>query len=230
MSKSILRRTINYETMDESRNMSTFFARLVSLWVVLISLTLTSLGSAGLAYAQGTAVPDAGTVSQTQTTQPSQTVSADAYSYKMGADDKIRVIVFGEPDLSGEFVVNGQGTVALPLIGEVKAVGLTVRELQEQYAAVLREGYLKDPRVSIEVLTFRPFYVLGEVSRPGEYPYVNGMTVMNAIARAQGFTYRANKKKVYIKSANSAEERAVDLTQTLTVQPGDTIRVTERYF
>ncbi|WP_189485174.1 polysaccharide biosynthesis/export family protein [Asticcacaulis endophyticus] len=210
--------------------MSTFFARLVSLWVVLISLTLTSLGSAGLAYAQGTAVPDAGTVSQTQTTQPSQTVSADAYSYKMGADDKIRVIVFGEPDLSGEFVVNGQGTVALPLIGEVKAVGLTVRELQEQYAAVLREGYLKDPRVSIEVLTFRPFYVLGEVSRPGEYPYVNGMTVMNAIARAQGFTYRANKKKVYIKSANSAEERAVDLTQTLTVQPGDTIRVTERYF
>jgi polysaccharide export outer membrane protein len=216
--------------MDESRNMSTFFARLVSLWVVLISLTLTGLGSAGLAYAQGTAVPDAGTVSQTQTTQPSQTVSADAYSYKMGADDKIRVIVFGEPDLSGEFVVNGQGTVALPLIGEVKAVGLTVRELQEQYAAVLREGYLKDPRVSIEVLTFRPFYVLGEVSRPGEYPYVNGMTVMNAIARAQGFTYRANKKKVYIKSANSAEERAVDLTQTLTVQPGDTIRVTERYF
>ncbi len=210
--------------------MSTFFARLVSLWVVLISLTLTGLGSAGLAYAQGTAVPDAGTVSQTQTTQPSQTVSADAYSYKMGADDKIRVIVFGEPDLSGEFVVNGQGTVALPLIGEVKAVGLTVRELQEQYAAVLREGYLKDPRVSIEVLTFRPFYVLGEVSRPGEYPYVNGMTVMNAIARAQGFTYRANKKKVYIKSANSAEERAVDLTQTLTVQPGDTIRVTERYF
>ncbi|WKL58592.1 polysaccharide biosynthesis/export family protein [Asticcacaulis sp. ZE23SCel15] len=210
--------------------MSTFFARLVSLWVVLISLTLTGLGSAGLAYAQGTAVPDAGTVSQTQTTQPSQTVGADAYSYKMGADDKIRVIVFGEPDLSGEFVVNGQGTVALPLIGEVKAVGLTVRELQEQYAAVLREGYLKDPRVSIEVLTFRPFYVLGEVSRPGEYPYVNGMTVMNAIARAQGFTYRANKKKVYIKSANSAEERAVDLTQTLTVQPGDTIRVTERYF
>jgi protein involved in polysaccharide export with SLBB domain len=214
--------------------MSTFFARLVSLWVVVISLTLTGLGTAGLAYGQGTETPGGGTVSQTQTyqtqTPQTQTVSADAYSYKMGADDKIRVIVFGEPNLSGEFVVNGQGTVALPLIGEIKAAGLTVTELQDKYAAVLREGYLKDPRVSIEVLTFRPFYVLGEVSRPGEYPYVNGMTVMNAIARAQGFTYRANKKKVYIKSANSAEERAVELTQTLTVQPGDTIRVTERYF
>ncbi|OYW82908.1 MAG: polysaccharide biosynthesis protein [Asticcacaulis sp. 32-58-5] len=192
------------------------------------------MGVAGLAYAQdnphvnNSQASSQGAVSQSVT--PSQTVSADTYRYRMGADDKIRVIVFGEPDLSGEFVVNGQGTVALPLIGEIKASGLTVTELQDQYAAVLREGYLKDPRVSIEVLTFRPFYVLGEVSRPGEYPYVNGMTVMNAIARAQGFTYRANKKRIYIKSADSTEERAVELTQTLTVQPGDTIRVAERYF
>ncbi|WAC47021.1 polysaccharide biosynthesis/export family protein [Asticcacaulis sp. SL142] len=128
-------------------------------------MTLTGLGTAGLAYAQGTETQGAGAVSQTQTyqaqTPQTQTVSADAYSYKMGADDKIRVIVFGEPNLSGEFVVNGQGTVALPLIGEIKAAGLTVTELQDKYAAVLREGYLKDPRVSIEVLTFRPFYVLG---------------------------------------------------------------------
>ncbi|WAC47032.1 polysaccharide export protein [Asticcacaulis sp. SL142] len=201
----------------------------------MATILMVSVGSGGLAFAQiqaqtQTSASESAAQVAPVTTLSTAVASVDAYKYKMGADDKIRVIVFGEPDLSGEFVVNGQGTVALPLIGEVKAMGLSVRELQEQYAAVLREGYLKDPRVSIEILTFRPFYVLGEVSRPGEYPYVNGMTVMNAVARAQGFTYRANKKKVYIKSADSAEERAVDLTQTLTVQPGDTIRVTERYF
>nr|WP_303649608.1 polysaccharide biosynthesis/export family protein [Asticcacaulis machinosus] len=190
---------------------------------------MITLGMASHAQAQ---VAGAQTAPEAQGAPPASAAlaSADAYRYIMGADDKIRVIVFGEPDLSGEFVVNGQGTVALPLIGEVKAAGLTVTQLQEQYASVLREGYLKDPRVSIEVLTFRPFYVLGEVSLPGEYPYVNGMTVMNAVARAQGFTYRANKKKVFIKSATTEQERAVELTSTLTVQPGDTIRVAERYF
>jgi polysaccharide export outer membrane protein len=203
------------------------------IFFVLATILMVSVGAGGVAFAQSqiqTSASEPVPQMAPATTSSTAVASVDAYKYKMGADDKIRVIVFGEPDLSGEFVVNGQGTVALPLIGEVKAMGLSIRELQEQYAAVLREGYLKDPRVSIEVLTFRPFYVLGEVSRPGEYPYVNGMTVMNAVARAQGFTYRANKKKVYIKSADSIEERAVDLTQTLTVQPGDTIRVTERYF
>lgn len=202
------------------------------IFSVLAAVLMVSVGG-GMANAQAQGTASASEpVPQTTPMAASSTAvaSVDAYSYKMGADDKIRVIVFGEPDLSGEFVVNGQGTVALPLIGEVKAQGLTVSQLQEQYAAVLREGYLKDPRVSIEVLTFRPFYVLGEVSRPGEYPYVNGMTVMNAVARAQGFTYRANKKKVYIKSADAPEERAVELTTTLTVQPGDTVRVAERYF
>ncbi|MDC7676459.1 polysaccharide biosynthesis/export family protein [Asticcacaulis machinosus] len=195
--------------------MATVFAKILSLWAVVITLAMSGLAVAPPVLAQ------------TETSAP---VSADNYRYRMGADDKIRVIVFGEPDLSGEFVVNGEGKVALPLIGEVRAAGLTVTELQDQYAGVLREGYLKDPRVSIEVLTFRPFYILGEVSQPGEYPYTNGLTVMNAVARAQGFTYRANKKKVFIKSAGSTEEREVELTTGLTIQPGDTIRVAERYF
>ena len=199
------------------------------IFSVFLMILMVSVGGGVQALAQATTAESA--PQTVAAPAPSAALAnADAYRYPMGSDDKIRVIVFGEPDLSGEFVVNGEGKVALPLIGEVKAAGLTVTELQEQYAGVLRQGYLKDPRVSIEVLTFRPFYVLGEVSRPGEYPYVNGMTVMNAVARAQGFTYRANKKKVYIKSADAEQERVVELTSTLTVQPGDTIRVAERYF
>ena len=207
--------------------MATVIAKLVSLWVMFLTLGLFGLG-ANLGVPSAAMAQASGVSATAQAVSPVD--SADTYRYRMGADDKIRVIVFGEPNLSGEFVVNGEGKVALPLIGEVKAAGLTVTELQDQYAGVLREGYLKDPRVSIEVLTFRPFYILGEVSQPGEYPYTNGLTVMNAVARAHGFTYRANKKKVFIKSAGATEEREVELTTSLTIQPGDTIRVAERYF
>ena len=152
------------------------------------------------------------------------------HHYKLGASDRVRIIVYGEPDLSGEFVVSGTGKLSLPLIGEVQGADLTISELQDEIAAKLREGYLKDPRVSAEVLTFRPFYILGEVSKPGEYPYSDGLTVLIAVAEASGFTYRAEKRKVFIKHANDAREIEVPLTQTVPVEPGDTIRIGERYF
>jgi polysaccharide export outer membrane protein len=150
--------------------------------------------------------------------------------YHLGANDKIRVITFGEESLTGEFFIGGSGKVSLPLIGEVNAEGLSIPEFQKEVEAKLKDGYLKDPHVSVEVLTYRPFYILGEVNKPGEYPFSNGLTVMNAVATANGFTYRANDKKVFIKRVDSKEEQEFPLTSTLLVAPGDTIRIAERYF
>jgi protein involved in polysaccharide export with SLBB domain len=151
--------------------------------------------------------------------------------YKLGSGDKLRISTFGEESLTGEFVVSGTGQVSIPLLGEISAVGLTAREFQARMEAALRQGdFLKDPRVTVEVLTYRPFYILGEVNKPGEYPYTNGLTVLNAVATAEGFTYRANKKKVMIKRAADEKEEDFELTGTTPVAPGDTIRIPERFF
>lgn len=150
--------------------------------------------------------------------------------YRLGAGDKIRVIVFGEESLSGQFVVSGNGKVALPLVGDVSAADRTVTQFQENVQAALREGYLKDPKVSVEVLTYRPFYILGEVNRPGEYPYSSGLTVLNAVATAGGFTYRAQTKRVFIRRNAETKESSYDLTSQTPVAPGDTIRIGERFF
>ncbi len=150
--------------------------------------------------------------------------------YTLGVGDELRVIVFGEDNLSGEFVVDSSGSVSLPLIGEVLASGQTLREFQKAVEARLLDGYLKDPRVSMDVLNFRPFYILGEVGNSGEYPYANGLTVLNAVATAGGFTYRANKKAVFIKRAGELTEVRYPLTVSTPVQPGDTIRIAERLF
>lgn len=150
--------------------------------------------------------------------------------YQLGSSDKLKVTVFGEPELSGEFVVDGQGFVSLPLIGDIKVEGLSVREFQRLAEQRFGDGYLREPRVSAEVINYRPYYILGEVTRPGEYPYTSGLTVMNAIATAEGFTYRANKRYVMIKAIEDGQEIRVELTPTTKVQPGDTIRVMERFF
>jgi protein involved in polysaccharide export with SLBB domain len=150
--------------------------------------------------------------------------------YRMGSGDKIRVITFGEEALTGEFSIGGSGMVSLPLIGEVKAAGLSVSEFQGQVESKLKEGYLKEPRVSVEVLNYRPFYILGEVEKPDTYPYTNGLTVLNAVATAGGFTYRANTKRVFIKRSDSTVEQEFPLSTSTLVAPGDTIRVGERFF
>lgn len=150
--------------------------------------------------------------------------------YRLGSGDKIRVITFGEESLTGEFYVGGSGKVALPLVGEVDAKGLTPLEFQKAVETKLKDGYLKEPRVSVEVLNYRPFYILGEVTKPGEYPYTNGLTVLNAVATANGFTYRANTKRVFIKRADSPQEQEYPLTSMTAVAPGDTIRIAERFF
>ena len=166
-----------------------------------------------------------------QSSAPSTAVSDNVtYEYRLGSGDKIRLTVFGEPDLSGNFVVSGDGKVSLPLIGEIGAAGSTTSELQDSIATALKAGYLQNPRVNVEVMNFRPYYIMGEVNKPGQYDFSNGMTVERAVATASGYTYRADHKKVYIKHANQDREETVSAGSQVLVAPGDTIRVPERYF
>ena len=157
-------------------------------------------------------------------------MSAAAPTYKLGAGDKLRITTFDEPSLTGEFTIGDGGVLPFPLLGQVQAGGLTVAELRLSLESALRQGYLKEPRVSVEVLNYRPYYILGEVSKPGQFAYSDGLTVLNAVAAAGGFTYRANTKRVHIKRANENREVSLPLTATVPVNPGDTIRIGERYF
>jgi polysaccharide export outer membrane protein len=155
-------------------------------------------------------------------------VTFDSRDYRLGVGDMLRVTVYNEPNLSGEFQVASTGDVNLPQIGGVPAEGRTVSELEDSAEEKLREGYLKSPNVTIEVLNFRPFYILGEVNAPGSYPYVNGMTILNAIALGGGFTYRASQDTVLLKRAGSESEISVSVDTP--VLPGDVVTVEERFF
>jgi polysaccharide export outer membrane protein len=150
--------------------------------------------------------------------------------YVLGPGDRIRVIVFGEEQMSGEFQVNPQGGVAMPLINEVRAIGLTLRQFEDALEARLSDGYLVEPRVSVDVLNFRPFYIFGEVQQPQAYPYTNGLNVVNAIATAGGFTPNADQRRVFIWRAGAAQEEEVALSAAVEVKPGDTIRVAKAVF
>lgn len=156
--------------------------------------------------------------------------SLPTYSYPLSGGDKLRVAVFGAPQLGGDFTVNGAGTIALPLIGEVEVKGLTSTQLQERIAKELADGYVKQPKVSVEVLNTRPYYILGEVNKPGEYAFADGLTIEAAVAQAGGYTYRAKTKEVTIKHASETTASRYPVTPSTAVAPGDTIRVQERWF
>jgi protein involved in polysaccharide export with SLBB domain len=150
--------------------------------------------------------------------------------YRLAAGDTVRVTVYGHEDLSGEFEVDGTGRISLPLIRDVDAEGHSLQELEEIITAKLSPDYLKEPRVSAEVLDYRPFYIIGEVSEPGSYPYVNGMTVINAVAVAGGFTYRARKSRIRIVRESGDGTLELDVSNDTIVMPGDVIEVPERFF
>jgi protein involved in polysaccharide export with SLBB domain len=153
------------------------------------------------------------------------------HDYKLGPGDKVRVNVFGEQALSGEFIVANNGAVAVPLIGEVPAGGLTPTAFQTAVQEKLSAtGMVKDPKVSADVIAYRPYYILGEVSKPGQYPYAIGLTVTKAVATAGGFTYRANDREVFITREGTGQEVPLNLTAASWIGPGDTIRVAERHF
>ena len=152
-------------------------------------------------------------------------------TYRLGPGDQLRVLVFGEDQLTGEFRVDDQGRIAMPLIGSVEAAGRSPKELETDVAGALSRGdYLKTPRVTVEVTAYRPIFVLGEVSKPGQYPYQPGMTFLTAVAVAGGFTYRAVEE--YGSIVRTVENRAVTgrIDQRSFLAPGDVVQVLERYF
>jgi protein involved in polysaccharide export with SLBB domain len=156
--------------------------------------------------------------------------SAAETSPKLQPGEKIKVTVFGEDRLSGEFEIDPAGFVSLPLAGTIKAAGLSKPELEQELAKKFRGEYLRNPKVTVDVSSFRPFYMLGEVGRPGEYAYKSGLNVMSAIALAGGSTYRANRNNILIQHAGEAGFREYPLSPTIPVFPGDLIRLPERYF
>jgi protein involved in polysaccharide export with SLBB domain len=167
----------------------------------------------------------------------SETVSAfaadtpqQAIMLPLAAGDKIRVTVYGEDRISGEYQIDPDGLISLPLAGTIRAAGLTKPALETALADKLAGKYLRNPKVTVDVVNFRPFYVLGEVQKPGEYPYRSGLNVLSAIAIAGGTTYRANASKVYIQRFGSTDLIEFDQSPMTTVMPGDVVRVPERYF
>lgn len=156
--------------------------------------------------------------------------NAQAIAYRLGTGDKLHIAVFGADKFSGDYTVAPDGNIALPLVGNVHAAGLTIPQLHKAVVALLGNGYVKDPRVTIVASDLRPYYILGEVNKPGRYSYMPDLTVMDAVATAQGFTYRADMSTIYIRHARQPSEKEYPLTSTTMVEPGDTIRVTQRYF
>ncbi|WP_448187876.1 polysaccharide biosynthesis/export family protein [Azospirillum sp. sgz301742] len=155
---------------------------------------------------------------------------AEAGEYKLGPGDAVRIVVFGEDQLSGEFKVDGSGTLAMPLVGQVNAKGKTTRDLEKDIARRLERGYVKNAKVSAEVINFRPFFILGEVRNPGQYPYVNGMTALSAVAAAGGYTYRAQDQYVLVTRGRDPEKKMYKAPITAPVFPDDVLRIPERYF
>ena len=151
-------------------------------------------------------------------------------AYVLGSGDRVLITVFGEPDLSGEFQIDGQGTFPMGLVGTVAAAGMSPRALEQHLVTLYRDGYLVNPQIGVEVLNFRPFFILGEVRQPGSFAYREGLTVLNAVALAGGFTYRADDDDIEITRGGDTSRPPEEATLETLVQPGDLITVTERLF
>jgi polysaccharide export outer membrane protein len=152
-------------------------------------------------------------------------------SNKLGPNDRLKITVFGQPTLTGEYTLDGNGVLAFPLIGNVPANGVTTNQLQQAIAAKLEPDYLVNPNVSAEIVNRRPFYVIGEVQKPGNYPYVSDITAVNAIAMAGGFTRRARKNDFYIRRLDKdGKVVRIEANAGTVLQAGDTLEVRERLF
>lgn len=190
--------------------MQKFFTSMIL--IVRVALIVATCGSCSPMRGGGMPLPDAG-------------------PYRLDSGDRLRVVVFGQEDMSGEYAVDGSGFISMPLINQVQARGRTVTEIEKEIAQRLESGnLLVNPSISVQVAQFRPFFVLGEVRQPGQFPYVEGMTVITAVAIAGGFTYRAETDHYTITRTVDGQTVEARGEKTTVVQPGDVILVNERYF
>lgn len=196
-----------------------YFARTL---VVLMSVFFAGCSGSGLEPSL------AGAPSDIRTAAIGVPPSAEAARLEKG--DKIGVVVFNEKELSGEFLVDSTGSIAFPLVGEVQVAGLTAREAEQRLTQKLNGRYLINPRVSVEILSQRPVYVMGEVAKAGEYPYRAGLNVVSAVALAGGFSPRAATGTVTIRRHGQSQAEQVPAQPNIPVFPGDLITVHERLF
>jgi len=150
--------------------------------------------------------------------------------YRLDAGDKLRVVVYGQEGLTNTYAIDAGGSITMPLIGAVGARGRTPAGLAAEIAAKLRNGYIRDPSVAVEVETYRPFFILGEVAAPGQYPYVPNMSVESAVAIAGGFSPRAKRDQVTLTHTDNSTSRRAVVPLGTPISPGDTILVGERWF
>lgn len=158
---------------------------------------------------------------------PSGTVDS---AYKLGPGDKVRINVFNQEDLSGEYTLDGDGRFSMPLIGTIDASGLTPLQLEALLVGKFKPDYLVNPRIFIQVGNYRPYYLMGEVASKGAFPYQPGMTYLTAIANAGGFSYRAKQDVVYVIRGDDPTQTEIKMSVEEKVQPGDIIRIAERLF
>ncbi len=201
--------------------------------VVMIHGLIRAAGLALFLAIAGTSagLPTAALAQSHASTQSQQSAPVSSTEeYVLGPNDRVRLKVYGETDITGEYEVDNNGFVSIPLAGHIRAGGLTTRQLERAISSALSKGIVRDPRVNVEVASYRNFYILGEVKKGGEYPYRLGLTVMDAVATAGGFTYRANENKAYLRRSGSSTEEAYSLDASVPIYPGDNIRIPERYF
>src|SRR4051812_27120927 len=158
-------------------------------------------------------------------------LSVKAQEYKLGPGDKIRVVVLSDAEFSGEYEVDAGGSISARMIGRMSVLGMSTAQLEAELGERYRAGvYLRNPKLSVELLSARPFFILGEIAKPGSYPYVSGLTVERAVAIAGGYTRRASTSRIRIKRFGSAAGNEEPATEDSTISPGDVVRVPERYF
>jgi polysaccharide export outer membrane protein len=151
-------------------------------------------------------------------------------AYTLDSGDKLRVVVFGQDGITNSYIVGADGNVNLPLVGAVPARGFTTAQLSQMISERLKQGYVREPHVSVEVETYRPFFILGEVTTPGQYPYVANMTAETAVAIAGGFSPRADKREIELTRNAPGQTFKGEVPLSYPVRPGDTIQVKERWF
>ena len=151
-------------------------------------------------------------------------------TYILRPNDQIRLQIYGETNVSGVYTIDGGGMVSIPLAGRIHAAGLTPAGLERTITKHLNGTVLTDPHVNVQVATYGPIYIRGEVKQPGQFPYVPGLTIGDAVALAGGYTYRADETTAYVRPADSSREMARTLRTDVPVSPGDNIRIPESYF
>ncbi len=151
-------------------------------------------------------------------------------AYTLDSGDRLRIVVFGQEGLTNSYAVDASGHIAMPLIGSVSAHGVTTDELSSRIADKLRQGFIREPHVAVEIESYRPFFILGEVTQPGQYPYVANMTVETAVAIAGGFAPRAYRRTAVVNRFVNGQQERIIVPVTYALRPGDTVNVQERWF